>query len=312
MCCIMSLAGSFPLETAASGELKPDSVLARVLEFNVPPEINRQDQKTTSIDMILTDRDTITLAEQAYITLVLRDGTVSRFEGPARISLISAQRHREGSVVARLTSAILDLFFSGSEAQEEAYLGVRNPIMAQVRPLRIPRVLYPPPGSNLVTPPRQLTWQPVEGVLSYKVSLLDSHQLLWQGQSNGPAIDLPLADSLVQPGMTYLWVVEAQVGDRTLRSEQATFSVLDAATVAKLNRNLSEIDSSMVDPRLLHLLKAKLYRDLNLTLECYREVQFILNMFPADYTASIINAELLEKMGLLKEAIEAYRTIVHQ
>ena len=312
MYCILSLASSFPLKAADSTEPGSDSVIARVLEFNIPPEINRQDQKTVSIDMILTDRDTLTLAEKAYVTLVLRDGTISRFEGPARISLISTQSHREGSVLAKLTSDILDLFFSRSDAQEEAYLGVRNPMMAQVQPLRIPRVLYPPPGCNLITPPRQLRWQPVEGILSYTVSLFDSHQLLWQGKSNSAAIELPQADSLVQPEMTYLWVVEAQVGDRAFRSEQAMFSVLDETTVAELNQNLSEIDQSIADLKLSHLLRARLYRNLDLKLECYGEVQSLLKMFPADYTASIINAELLEDMGLFKEAVEAYRTIVHR
>jgi hypothetical protein len=310
--CILSLVSSFSLKAAGSTEPGSDSVIARVLEFNVPPEINRPDQKTVSIDMILTDRDTLTLAEEAYVTLVLRDGAISRFEGPARISLTSTQSHHEGSVLVKLTSAILDLFFTRSNAQEEAYLGVRNPMLAQVRPLRIPRALYPPPGCNLITSPRQLRWQPVEGILSYTVSLLDSHQLLWQGKSNSAAIELPLADSLVQSGMTYLWVVEAQVGDRTFLSEQAMFSVLDETTVTELNQNLLEIDRSIVDPKLLHLLRARLYRNLNLKLECYGEVQSLLKMFPADYTASIINAELLEEMGLFKEAVEAYRTIVHR
>lgn len=311
-CCCLLLISSFPLKAAESRGKGSDSAVARVLEFNVAPEVNRPDRKAVSVDMILTDQDTLTLAEGTYITLVLRDGTVSRFEGPARISLTSPQSRREGSVLAKLSSAILDLFFSRSGGQEEAYLGVRNPTVNQVRPLRIPKVFYPPPGCNLVTPPRQLRWQPVEGILSYTVSLFDSRRLLWQGQANSAAIELPPADSLVCLGTTYLWVVEARVGDRAFRSEQAMFSVLDEATSAELRRDLVEIDKSVTDPKLSHLLKARLYRSLDLKLECYREIQSLLEAFPGDYTASVINAELLEEMGLFQEAVEAYRTIVHR
>lgn len=312
VCCVVFVDSSYQPKAADEVQANPDSAVARVLEFNVPPEINRPDNKIISIDMFLTYRDTLTLTEGVYVTLVLRDGTVSRFDGPATISLSSAPDRREGSVVARLTSAILSLFFSASPTQEEAYLGVRHAATSRIEALRFPKVLYPPSGCSMVMPPRQLRWQPVEGILSYTVSLFDSHELLWQEKASSASIELPRDDSLVRPGMTYLWVVEAQVGDRIFRSKQAVFSVLDATTMAGLNRHLLEINESVADPKLKHLLRARLYRELDLLLESYGEIESLLQAFPQDYTASVINAELLEEMGLFQEAVKAYRTIVHR
>jgi hypothetical protein len=298
----MTLVGPTPV----SGQPQEDeaNTQARVLEFNVPIGINRADRKVVSTDTWLTPSDTLYIPEEGYVVLILGDGTISRFDGPGTVSLSAPEE--ESGALARLTSAVLQLFFANESGDEDAYLAMRSGPPSGLSSMRVPVLTFPPPGSQLLAPPRRLSWQEISGVLSYRVMLFDT-ALVWQKQTSAAHCDIPTANGTISPGQSYVWVVEAEIGGTTLRSEQATFQVLEASEVAYVNERLAELETSVTDAKLIKLLRVRLFRDLGLKTECYREVESILRIHPGDYTALVTKAELLEEMGLYQQAVEAYR-----
>lgn len=281
---------------------------ARVLEFNMPVGINHPDKKVISTDTWINETDTLTLPDGAYVVLVLSDGTVSRFDGPATITLSAGVEDK--AMLAKLSTAVISLFFPSEAETEDAYLAMRDiPDVIPASPLKIPQLTYPPPDCHLLASPRRLSWQKVDGVFSYRVSLYDT-ALLWQKLSITSSVELPVRDSLIRPGNTYLWRVEAEVGGEFLRSKQAMFHVMDNTALEYVAQRLSDIEGTVTDDKLFRLLKLRLYRDLQLKAECFREVEAILKQSPDNYTALVTRAELLEEMELFEEAVQAYKAVV--
>lgn len=306
----VSLCSFSRVQAADSTSLDGDSAMARIIELNVPVEINRTEAKMVSPGMFLTESDTLTIPEEGRVTLLFRDGTIAPFVGPAIVALSPAQNEQQQGVPVKLGSALLSLFFSRERKAEDVIMGTREPKPADTSASRVVSLLYPPPGCHLIASPRQLRWQPIEAGCRYTVSLFDVNRLLWQKKTNNTAVELPPAGSPVQPGNVYWWQVEAEVGDAFVSSHQAAFYILDETEAVALGQRLAEIDSSVIDPKLSRLLKASLYCDLGLQMECYREIQSVLKAFPSDYTASLMRAALLEKTSLLDQAVEAYKETV--
>ncbi len=296
---IASVCSFSHVQAADSAEPAGASAQARVLELSAQIEINGPEQKTVSLGLCLTQDDTLMIPEGGYVTLLFRDGTVYCFDGPTTVTLSLTPNQERQSVLAKLSSALLSLLFSKGEKQIDVATGSREPEFTDTLNSLPLRLLYPPADCHLIAPPRELRWQPFERALSYTVSLFDSTQLLWQHQTNYTSIELPLPDSLVKPGNAYWWQVKAADDKAYLASGQAMFYVLDKTMAAELNKRVAEIDSSVTDQKLSYLLKAVLYRDLGLKLECYRVIQSLLKAFPGDYTASIIEAELQQELSLM-------------
>lgn len=296
----VSLCSFSRVQAADSTGFEGDSTIARIIELNVPVEISRTEPKVVSPGMFITEGDTLTIPEEGHVTLLFRDGTIARFDGPAIVTLSPAQSEQRQGVLAKLTSALLTLFFSRERQAEDVVGGAREPTTADTSATWVLSLLYPPPGCRLIASPRQLRWQPIEVGCLYTVSLFDINRLLWQKKTNDSAVELPAAGSPVQPGNVYWWEVEAEVGDAFVSSHQAAFYILDETRLAELHKHLAAIDSSVVDLRLCYLLKASLYRDLGLQMECYREIQSVLKAFPTDYTASLMETELRKEIDLFK------------
>ena len=295
---------------ADSTSASQDSAVARVVEIRGPVRINRADRELVSINMFLSDFDTLTLDQECYIKLLLRNGPITEFRGPATLAIASVYRDNRGHILARLTVALLRLFFSRRGRAVDATGGVREIAIDQPQALRVPRLVYPPPSCHLVRRPDKFFWRPVEGIYFYTVSLYEKDDLLWQGKTNNAFINLPDYENPVRMGKDYIWLVEADVDGESLHSEQGRFTILDEETLEEVKEQLAGIDGCVEDRRLSSLLKAQAYRDYNLKVECYKEVEAILRNFPGDYTASLIKAELLEDMGLFEEAAHAYKAIV--
>jgi hypothetical protein len=287
-----------------------DSTLARVLEFNTSVTINRAEQKTVSGEMRLYEGDTLTVPEKGSVTLLLKDGRVRQIKGPARVAVGAELSETDDNMLAKLTSALLNLFFADEKEQEDAYLFVRDPMNNNPAPVSVPPLVFPPNHCRLVDIPGQLRWRPVNGVYLYRISIYDSQSMLWQGTTNRTTLDLPTGDFKFSPGNTYLWMVEAQVGEANLCSPQADFYILSEDEKGTLNRQLAEIDSARLDNRLKAVLKTRFYRDRNLKVDCYREIQSLLKSYPNDYSFLLMKAELLREMGLYEDAMEVYRSIV--
>ena len=296
----VSLCSFSRAQAADSTGFEGDSAVARIIELNVPVEITRTEPKVVSPGMFLTESDTLTIPEKGHVTLLFRDGTIARFDGPAIVTLSPAQSERQQGVLVKLSSALLSLFFSQERKAEDVVMGTREPKPADTSASRMLSLLYPPPGCHLIASPRQLRWQPIEAGCLYTVSLFDVNRLLWQKKTKDSAVELPEAGSPMQPGNVYWWEVEAEVGDTIVSSQQAAFYILNEARLAELHEHLAAIDSSVVDLRLSYLLKVSLYRDLGLQMECYQEIQSVLKAFPTDYTASIMETELRKEIDLFE------------
>ena len=307
--CVLLAIVSGSARATDTARVSDTEVIAQVLEFKGKVEINRTEMTEIAVNMSLTASDTLTLERDEFVTLILLDGSLRKITGPASISLNPTQNQREGSLLARLSSALIHLLFSRYEEPEEGYLVVRDPKKARSQPVRAPTLLFPPAGSYLVAPPKELSWQPMEGVFSYSVSLFNSDNLVWRKKTNRSHVDLPLKDGLIQPGDSYIWVVDAHIGEESLRSRQALFSVLDESSVGELKNRLREIDDSVADSRLRHLLRARLYRSLNLMVDCYNEIETMLASFPTNDAALVMRAQLLEEMGFETEAVQAYKAL---
>lgn len=308
----VSLCSFSRVQAADSTGFEGNSAVARIIELNVPVEISRTEPKVVSPGMFLTEGDTLTIPEEGHVTLLFRDGTIAHFDGPAIVTLSPAQSEQQQGVLAKLTSALLTLFFSREQQAEDIVMGTREPTTADTSASQVLSLLYPPPGCHLIASPRQLRWQSIDGSSSYTVSLFDVNQLLWQKKTIDSAVELPAAGSPVQLGEVYWWEVEAEVGDTILSSQQAAFYILSETRLAELHKHLAAIDSSVVDLRLCYLLKASLYRDLSLQIECYQEIQSVLKAFPTDYTASLMETELLEETEQLTQAVKAHESVVGQ
>ena len=298
------------LYAADSTRTAVDSTLARVLEFNTSVTINRPEQKTVTGEMRLYAGDTLMVPENGSVTLLLNDGKVRQITGPARVAIDDELGETDANMLAKLTSALLNLFFAGEKEQEDAYLFVRDPMNNNLSPVSVPPLVFPPNHCRLVDVPGQLRWQPVNGVYLYRISIYDNQQLLWQGTTNRTALDLPTGDFKFNPGNTYLWMVKAKVEGASLCSEQADFYILSSDEKDTLNRQLAEIDSARLDNRLKALLKTRFYRDRRLKVDCYREIQALLKTYPNDYSFLLMKADLLREMGLYEDAMEVYRSIV--
>ena len=296
----------------ASRRVDASSAVAKVLEFNGPVKINDIEEGVVSLDMFLTENDTLTIAKGRYIKLLFNNGTIKQFDGPATISIASIESEDRGNIVERLASAVMALFFSPQSREDEVFLVVRDPSVERSQPLRVPKLISPPPSCSLIKTPSKLKWQPIEGVFNYSVMLFDDSKLLWQGKANDNYIELPVDENLIKPGIDYLWVVNAEIGGQSLRSEQGKFSIIDHESRDELYDYLSKIEDDIDDQKLLRLLKARAYREYDLKLECYKEIEAILYDYPGDYSAYLTKAELLEEMGLLEEAVQTYKAIINR
>ena len=310
--CILLATVSVPARATDTARVSETEIIAQVLEFKGNVKINRTEMTEVTVNMSLIESDTLTLERDESVTLILLDGSLRKITGPARISLNPTESPREGSLLARLTSGLINLLFTQNEKLEERYLAVRDPMSDQSQPFRAPRLLFPPAGSYLVAPPKQLSWQPIEGVFSYSVLLFDTENLVWQKKTNRSHVVLPLDDNLIKPGGSYIWVVDALIGKESLRSKQALFLVLAEANVGELKSRLQEIDDSVADSRLRHLLRARLYKSLNLTVDCYNEIKTMLVSFPSNEAALVMHAQLLEEMNLEAEAVQAYKALIRR
>jgi hypothetical protein len=284
--------------------------VARVFQCNGPVEINRSNEHLAVPGMYLSAKDTVTIPDGTQLALVFQDGAVRQFKGPATVDFQSGSLQNQPGMLIKLAASLKELLFSEEKTQPDVQMGVRHPALPDEAVLKVPRLLAPIPGTALLRPPAQLRWQPVQGVFLYSVSMFDSNQRLWVKETKNNFIDLSSSEVGFLPGNTYLWTVEAVVGNSTLRSDPAAFKILDVKRSAQLTEVLSKIDESSVDDLMSQTLKLHVYGDLNLKDECYRQAELILENRPGDYTAQMIKAQLLEEMGLYDQALEIYKAVL--
>ena len=307
---VSSLSAGNSDETREHETRPPDTSIARVLECSAPIEINRSDDPAVHTGTRLTQQDTLYVPAEAQVTLLFQDGRVVQFEGPTTIGLQSGSTGDSKGLLTKLAGSLRELLFSSANAGQDVQLGVRDVGLTSQESLTVPRLILPIPNTSLKEAPGQLRWQPVEGVFLYSVSLFDSNQLLWQGTTRNNFVDIATTDLNLAPGAEYTWTVEAVVGNSSLRSQPATFSILSQRLVAQLNNVLADIDNMSLDGKLAARLKLIALSDFNLKDACFAQVQEISRSDPGDYAARMMKAKLLEDMGLYDRAAEIYKALL--
>ncbi len=286
-----------------------DSAYAYVVDVSLPASLLGDKPRSLTIDLPLYEQDSVSLGKQGAVDLLLRDGSVARFEGPATI-LVSQVKPREGNLLARLPKALMSLLFAEDQESGDARLAVRDPMANQSRARRVPRLTSPPPGAHLMRVPTVLAWEEIEGVYQYRVRLFDSTQLLFDKRVNTPYVRLPEHEELVASGGAYLWVVQAELGDEALSSLQANFEVMTKEFAEAVTQYIAEVDRSVDNPRLAALLRLKIYRDFGLSEACFREIEGLLEEYPEDRLALRAKATMLQQAGEFQAAAEIYRELL--
>lgn len=259
--------------------------------------------------MALEPDDTLLLGEGAAVSLILPDGSLTRYQGPAIIAVRTVGSAKSAGFLTKLTAALRDIMLSRSTGRDEVVLGVRGEV-AMRQPVRVPPLMFPPSGCTLIRPPALFQWRTIEGIRSYALSIFDERNLIWHQETIGDQIQLNRADTLFRLGGSYLWIVEARAGETTLRSEQAIFTLADASTVTELETMKQLVAESVTDPRLGYLLRAKWCVGHHLLVNAYSEVEEFLRAYPSDPAGVALKASLLERMGMIDDALAAYKELI--
>lgn len=240
------------------------------------------------------------------VTLALSDKTLREFAGPATVSIRQDAGPSGGSVIGNLTSAVADMLFSGKQRTADAVMATRSVQAGPDIAGSVPVLIHPAPGENLMETPKQFTWKGLEGVPLYRVSVYSASQMMWQGTTSETRAACPPKTCEFRPGEVYYWVVEAVVGNTTLRSRAADFTVLAAAQKSGLAVALAEADHAVPDAMAAMALKARLCLDAGAYAKALEVLDQAIAGAPSR-AAYLLRAEAHGAMGLVEEAVSDYR-----
>jgi hypothetical protein len=237
------------------------------------------------------------------VTLALADNTLREFAGPTTL-VIREDGAEGGTVLGDLTAAVANMLFSSNERPAGAVMATRA-VTADAS-VSVPVLVRPAPGENLMEMPRKLEWKAIQGVPLYRVSVYSSSQMMWQGTTSEAGARWPAKDCTFEPGNTYYWVVEALVGNSTLRSHAADFTLLAGEESKSLSAALDEAGASVADAASSLALKVRICMDAR---AYSRAVDILYESIREAPTrnAYLLRAEVYGEMGLAEEAARDYR-----
>jgi hypothetical protein len=303
---LMSIMSVFSCCTQAQ---QIETAIGEVVETTGRVEVKRGDQDIIALEAgdLVSIGDVMIIQLGSTLLLAMADETVRRFDGPATIEIKETSQDTGGSVLASLTSGVADLLFAGKREMSEAAMVTRAAETEGQTRYILPMLISPSPGSRLIDIPAELRWSRIMGVPLYRVSLYSSDRILWQGSTSDSRIRLPQETCELSPGETYYWVVEALLGNSSLRSQTAAFTVLDHGATAKIRAALSEIDSTCSDSELATLLKARLCLDWDLRNQALAVVNSHYKDEKLDRRGYSLRGQIHEAMGFIDEAMRDYK-----
>jgi len=310
MAFLASASYSFGEESPDKLDNPSDTSVARIIDCHGPVEILGQDTPPAAMGMKLHAEDTVVVAEEGYCALVFRDGTVKTYDGPRTIYFNAPKRGDAEGILGKVTRSIAELFFVSDDSSEDTQLGTRESFLDD--PVdRIPRLIFPPDGTRLLESPPYLKWRLVEGVSDYSVSLYEGSNRLLSVNTTDTSLKIDPQQYVMTPGSRFVWRVKAVVGDSCLRSRTSEFAIAGDAMRSRIKESITAIDAQINDIRLSKLMKAQLYRDLGLNLNCYWELESVLENHPDDEILLRAKADVLCEMGHIEEALATYRKILN-
>ncbi len=308
--CLVFVISSLSAGTTAADEGKAsDSICAGVLEIGGTAEAKMPGGAVRLLepgDLMQTGEE-LSLKAGNWVVLTLADSTVRKFSGPATVVLRTELPPTDGSLLGRLSSAIVNLLLVQEAPGGEAMMATRHAVRAaenQGRPLVH---LTPAPGLCLLEGPKEFKWQKIEGVQDYRVSVYAWDRLLWQDTMSGDRIECPSERCTFEPGERYHWVVEALIDDCALKSEAADFMILSSNARSELLDALQRANSSLPDSDLCALVKIRLYLNSGLYDKALELVRSSWKEESLDRRAYLLRAGIEEKMGLFEDALIDYR-----
>ena len=251
----------------------------------------------------------ITISKGGSATIALSDNTLREFTGPSTLTIRADAGPTGGTVLGNLTAAMADMLFSGKQRASDAVMATRGAEPGEDAAASMPILIRPAPGENLFEAPRQFKWRSIEGVPLYRVSVYSPNEMMWQGTTSETEASCPPRVCEFRPGEVYYWVVEAVVGNTTLRSRAANFAVLAADAKSELSRAMGDADASVSDPGVAAVLKARLLLDA----DAYAKALELLDKAiatSANRSAYLLRAEANGAMGLADQALSDYKAAI--
>ena len=240
-------------------------------------------------------------------TLAMYDKTLREFTGPSTVT-ISRDKVESGTVLGNLTAAVADMLFSSSRPSSQAVMATRA-IGDASDEVSLPILTQPAPGENLISMPRQFKWFGIRGVPLYRITVYSASEMMWQATSAETDVRWPAKDCNFDPGQTYYWVVEALVGNTTLRSEAGDFTLLEKESAADLLKVLDEAAASVSEPARALALQARLCLDMRAYSRALEVLNASIESAPTP-EAFALRAEVNEALGLKEQAVSDYRRAV--
>jgi hypothetical protein len=297
------------LTVCHAGE-KPPGVLvgAKVMELDgtVEAAVSGGEARLLKPGDLVGIGERLQVRQGGVLVLAMSDNTVRRFEGPTTIEIKAEARDSGGNVLADLSSGIIDLLFGTEEGQAEAVMATRAATSGEMK-TTLPIIIDPAPYSGLLTIPREFKWRGVEGVRLYRVSLYDSEQLMWQGTTSGSNISCPADHCDFKPGGVYYWMVEALVGNSSLRSRAAEFRILDRAEQSGFRDAMRQTDSAVSDPALAISIKVRICLGLRLYSQALDLIDSGYGDQELDRQGYNLRAQVYEAMGLVEDAFRDHK-----
>ena len=237
-------------------------------------------------------------------TLAMYDKTLREFRGPSTIA-ISRDHVEAGTVLGNLTSAVAEMLFSSNRPASQAVMATRA-IGDASSTVSLPVLTQPAPEENLTEMPRLFKWRGIRGVPLYRIAVYTSSEMMWQATTAETEIRWPAKDCHFDPGQTYYWVVEALVGNTTLRSEAGDFTLLDKEGAEGLSRALDEAATSIAQPAMSLAVQARLCLDLHAYSRALEVLNAAVEAAPSR-EAFALRAEVNDALGLKEDALSDYR-----
>lgn len=303
LCCSFLFIFCGQVRSATPESFGSDSICARVLEIEGVVESKMSGEKTK----LLNPGDFVKIGEElniraeSWVSLVMADSTVRKFNGPATITLKEDFPKAGGSVLTRLGSAVVGLLFAREEERSEEVMAIRTFESLKESKSYLPLLVHPASGSVVLEKPTKFEWRKIEGVPLYRVSVYSWDRLMWQGITSDSDIECPAEHCNFIPGERYYWVVEGLIGNSSLRSKAAEFEILPQDARSELYEALS-------DPNLSVSIKVRLCLNVDLYDKALELVNSHWEEESFDRKAYLLRAEIKEKMGLFEDAFLDYKS----
>jgi len=281
-----------------------DALTARVVEIDGKVEARYAEGSSRYLkyDDAIALGAQLKIHEEGWIVLMMNDGAVRKFMGPATITFSHNVKKNKKNIVFRLSENILKILFKRDEEKHDAIMATRGFDGEEEPAIHIPMLFFPASGECLLEKPEKLRWHKIKGVSLYRISVFSADRLLWKGTTKNSIIRCP-PEKLTSPsGELYYWVVEALMGDSTFISKASYFKILPQETQSNFLNALRDVDTVCHDAGLNVSIKVKLCLNLNVYSEALKIIELCPDKELLGGKHHLLRADVHEKMGYYKEA----------